>query len=120
MHNLLNIVTNKKDIPEAVLIRAIIPIEGIDIMLKRRNKKKLDKTLTSGPGSLSQALGITKYFNNKSLISNEIWIEDKNISIKDSQIIKTTRIGIEYALEDALLPYRFLIKDFNNLNLFKS
>ncbi|NGX56105.1 MAG: putative 3-methyladenine DNA glycosylase [Candidatus Anoxychlamydiales bacterium] len=111
MHHLLNIVTNKKDIPEAVLIRSIEPIDGIDIMQNRRNKKIFNRTLTTGPGSLTKALGITKNFNYKSFLSNELWIEDKKNVIKDDNIIKSKRVGIEYALQDALLPYRFRIKD---------
>jgi DNA-3-methyladenine glycosylase len=113
MHHLLNIVTNKKDIPEAVLIRAIKPIDGIDIMLKRRAKNKLDKSLTTGPGSLAKALGITKNFNYKSFLSDEIWIEDKNIEIQEKDIITSKRVGVEYAEEDANLLLRFRIKDQN-------
>ena len=59
IHHLFNIVTNKENIPHAVLIRAIQPRDGIEIMLQRRNKKKVDHSLTSGPGSLTRALGIT-------------------------------------------------------------
>ena len=66
IHHLLNVVTNKKDIPHAILIRAIEPTIGIDIMLKRRNKKKENYSLTAGPGSLTQALGISILNNMKS------------------------------------------------------
>jgi DNA-3-methyladenine glycosylase len=110
MHCLLNIVTNKKDIPHAVLIRAIHPIDGINIMLKRRVKTKASKTLTSGPGSLSKALGITMQDNNHSLLKDRIWIEKTDIVIDEDQIIASPRIGIDYAKEDKHLPWRFQIK----------
>jgi DNA-3-methyladenine glycosylase len=58
IHHLFNVVTHKKDTPHAILIRAIEPVEGIDIMVERRKKERLDFSLTSGPGALSQALGI--------------------------------------------------------------
>ena len=111
IHSLFNVVTNKEGIPHAVLIRAIQPLAGIPEMLKRRNKKTLDKTLTSGPGSVSQSLGIHFSHSGISLLENTIWIEQNNIDIKKDQIIEGPRIGVEYAKEDALLPYRFrLIK----------
>ena len=111
IHHLLNVVTNKKDIPHAILIRAIEPTIGIDIMLKRRNKKKENYSLTAGPGSLTQALGISILHNMKSLNDKEIWIEDVNNEIEEYNIIKSPRVGVSYAKEDALLPWRFRIKD---------
>ena len=81
IHHLFNIVTNKIDIPHAILIRAIEPMDGIKTMLKRRNKKTTDHTLTSGPGSLSKAMGITLKNSGESLISNHIWLEDQNITM---------------------------------------
>ena len=111
MHHLLNVVTNKSGIPDAVLIRAIEPDTGINIILKRRNKKNLDKTLCSGPGTLSKALGITKKLNNISFTSDKIWIEDRTILVEDSKILSLKRIGIDYAKEDKDLLYRFKIKD---------
>lgn len=109
IHHLFNIVTNTQGNADAVLIRAIEPTDGIETMLKRRQKNKVDKTLTSGPGNLTQALGISKTHNEKSLESNEIWIEDKGVNIET--IVETTRIGIDYAGEDALLPWRFYAKN---------
>jgi DNA-3-methyladenine glycosylase len=111
IHHLFNVVTNQKDIPHAVLIRAIEPLEGIKTMLKRRGKTKLDYTLTSGPGSLSQAMGIHYTHSGKSLYKNQIWIEDTGITITPAHIIASPRVGVAYAKEDALLPYRFRVKD---------
>ena len=60
MHHLFNVVTNKQNVPDAVLIRAVEPLQGIDIMLQRTGKIKLDNTLTRGPGNVGKALGISK------------------------------------------------------------
>ena len=111
IHHLFNVVTNRDGIPHAILIRAIEPLEGIDIMLKRRNMKKLLPRLTAGPGILSQALGISIYNSGISLLDNQIWIEDNsnNSPIGDFKIISSPRVGCEYAEEDANNPWRFRI-----------
>ncbi|MDZ4756935.1 MAG: DNA-3-methyladenine glycosylase [Bacteroidota bacterium] len=110
IHHLFNVVSHHKDIPHAVLIRAAEPIEGIEHMLERRNRTKLDRTLSAGPGTLSQALGIDRTLNGESLTGKKIWIEDAPL-LAEKDIIITTRIGVDYAAEDALLPYRFYIKN---------
>lgn len=109
IHSLFNIVTNKKDIPHAVLIRAVKPVDGIDIILKRRNKSALYDGICTGPGSMSQGLGITTLQNGTDLCGNTIWLEETGIKIRKKDIITGTRIGVDYAGEDALLPYRFRI-----------
>jgi len=111
IHSLFNVVTNQKDLADAVLIRAIEPKIGIDIMLERRGFDKTKTELTAGPGSLSKALGITKDFYGAKLLDDEVWIEDRDIEVSDSQIISSPRVGIAYAEEDALKPWRFRIKD---------
>ncbi len=108
IHNLFNVVTNKKDIPHAILIRSIEPLEGIDVMMKRRGKTKLDKTLSAGPGALSKALGISKKHNKISLTEDIIWIEDRHIKVES--IHATTRVGIDYAEEYKDKPWRFYIE----------
>lgn len=109
IHSLFNVVTNKKNIPHAVLIRSIHPTHGIELMLKRRNKKTPDKSLTRGPGTVAQALGIHYSKSNTSLLGNEIWLENRNLKIKKEQIEISKRIGVDYAGEDAHLPYRFVL-----------
>jgi len=109
MHSLFNIVTNKEDIPDAVLIRGIKPMEGVDLMLKRTNKKKVSKDFSNGPGKVTKALGIDCKHTALDLTGNKIWLEDKGFEVKKNDIIITPRIGIDYAGEDALLPYRFII-----------
>lgn len=110
IHHLLNFVTNGEDLADAILIRAIEPTDGIDVMLKRRNKKTANKTLTAGPGSLSQALGISTKDYGLELDSDHLWLEEGPQKIKEKDIESTTRVGIDYAEEDALLPWRFYLK----------
>ena len=111
IHHLFNIVTNKDNIPHAVLIRAIRPLDGIDIMLQRRNKKKVDQSLTAGPGSLTRALGITVEDSGTLLIDNILWLEDQNIQIKNQDILASPRVGVQYAGKDASNPWRFQIEN---------
>lgn len=110
IHSLFNVVTNIEGIPHAALIRGIKPIEGIDIILERRKSNKLKKDLTVGPGKVSLALGINfRHHNNLDLQGNQIWIEDKGIKVNPKDITIGPRVGVDYAGEDALLPYRFQI-----------
>ena len=109
IHHLFNVVTNKVDIPHAVLIRAGFPFEGAMHMLLRRGKKKPDENLLAGPGSLSKALGITTKLSGASLTGGSVWIEDYGLCADDQHIQTGPRIGIDYAEEDAARPYRFLI-----------
>ena len=101
----------KKNNPCAILIRAIEPIDGIKMMLKRRNFTQLKNNLTNGPGKLTQSLGITSKENQQSLIDTLVWIEDHNIKIMKKDILSSSRIGVDYAGQDAKLPYRFYIKN---------
>jgi DNA-3-methyladenine glycosylase len=110
MHHLFNVITNKKDIPHGILIRALEPLEGLDQMLERTGKTFADYTITKGPGNLSRALGLSKLNSGKNLFSDEIFIEDDGLRYKKDQIIITRRIGVESAREDAELPYRFIVK----------
>lgn len=111
IHHLFNVVTNQKDTPHAVLIRALEPMEGINEMLRRTGKKKLDYTLTRGPGNVSKALGIYTKHNGIFLTGKNIYIADDGRKYKKSEIIASPRIGVDYAGEDAALPYRFFVKD---------
>jgi DNA-3-methyladenine glycosylase len=111
IHNLFNIVTNKQEIPHAVLIRAIKPTHGIETILHRRKSSKLTKDICMGPGKVTQALGISREHNDKPLRNGFIWIEKSSDKISSNQIIITPRIGVDYAGEDAKLPYRFVLKN---------
>jgi DNA-3-methyladenine glycosylase len=103
-------VTNSKEIPHAILIRALDPLEGIEEMLLRTNKKKLDHTLTRGPGNVSKALGISTKHTGTSLLGKKIFLTDDGAKFTKKVIAASPRIGVDYAGKDALLPYRFYIK----------
>ena len=111
IHHLFNIVTNKRDVPHAILIRAIIPEDGVDIMLKRRNMKSVTKKFSNGPGTTSQALGIKTSHSGIPLSGKLIWVEDRGVWFDKKDIIAGPRIGVDYAGKDALLPYRFRLKE---------
>lgn len=111
IHHLFNVVTNKPGTPHAILIRALEPIKGIDVMLERTGKKKLDNTLTRGPGNVSKALGISfKVHSGLSLQSKEFFFAEDDFLLNRKDILSSPRIGVDYAGEDAMLPYRFFIK----------
>lgn len=110
IHHLFNVVTHTKETPHAILIRALEPLKGIDEMLRRTGKKKPDHTLTRGPGNLSKALGMSTGHSGLSLSSRELYITDDGFSYPKKEIIASARIGVDYAGNDALLPYRFFVK----------
>jgi DNA-3-methyladenine glycosylase len=111
MHHLFNIVTGPKETPHAILIRAIEPLDGQDVMLERRKQLTVKPKLTAGPGVLSQALGITTDYDGTSLLGGKIWLEDRKIKIPQNQIVSSPRIGVGYAQEFAQKPWRFFIKE---------
>jgi DNA-3-methyladenine glycosylase len=111
IHHLFNVVSSVEDDPHAVLIRAVEPLIGKEIMEHRRNMPSSKAAISSGPGSAAKALGIDQSFNKKDLTGDEIWIEDHGILYKPDEIITGPRIGVAYAQEDALLPWRFFVKN---------
>jgi len=111
IHQMFNVVTNQQGIPHAILVRAAEPLEGIDIMLQRTGKKKLDYTLTKGPGNVGKALGFFTRHTGLSLLGDELFIADDGFQVKKGDILATPRIGVDYAGDDAALPYRFIIQD---------
>jgi DNA-3-methyladenine glycosylase len=110
IHQMFNIVTNVKDIPNAILIRALEPLVGIDIMLERSNKTVHSFDLTRGPGNVAKALGLHTSQTGMGLQSNELYIGDDGFHYDPNEIVATPRIGVDYAAEDAFLPYRFIVK----------
>ena len=111
IHHLFNIVTNKSNVPDAVLIRAIEPQDGLKVMLERRNKKGINHTLTAGPGSLTQALGITIKNSGAFLMDDLIWLEDQNINYTNQDILASPRVGVQYAGKDISNPWRFQVEN---------
>ena len=113
IHHLFNVVTAPENIAHAVLIRAVEPLEGIDIMLKRRNKTSPVYELTNGPGKWTKAFGITVELNGQNLTDKNslIQIYNSELIINDDQILKGPRVGIDYAEEWATKPWRFRLKE---------
>ncbi|CAN5487234.1 DNA-3-methyladenine glycosylase [soil metagenome] len=110
MHQMFNVVTNASEIPHAILIRAAEPVAGLDIMLARTGKKTPDNTVTKGPGNMAKALGISKMHSGGDLSGDAVFIVSDGYMLKEQQIGTSKRIGVDYAGEDASLPYRFYIK----------
>lgn len=110
IHHLFNVVTNSRDIPHAILIRSLEPVKGIKDMLLRTGKKQVDNTLTRGPGNVSKALGIYTSDSGTVLTGKNIFLADDGFIYSKKEISTSPRIGVNYAGNDALLPYRFFIK----------
>lgn len=110
IHHLFNVVTHSEGTPHAVLIRGIEPLEGIDLMLERMQKEKLDNTVGKGPGNVSKALGINTSYTGHSLLSDDLFIADDGFRFPTASVKTTTRVGVAYAAEDALLPYRYYVE----------
>ncbi|WET50192.1 DNA-3-methyladenine glycosylase [Chryseobacterium indologenes] len=109
IHHLFNVVTSVEDDPHAVLVRAVEPLIGKEIMEMRRNMPASKAAISAGPGSAAKALGIDRSFNKKDLNGSDIWIEDHGIHYSSDTIVAGPRIGVAYAQEDALLPWRFFV-----------
>lgn len=110
IHEMFNIVTSVAGQPHAILIRAIVPTDGLDEMMQRRNMDNLKPNITRGPGSVAKALGISRKINACSLQSDMIWVEDRGLHFDTSEVAAGPRIGVDYAGDDALLPYRFYLR----------
>jgi DNA-3-methyladenine glycosylase len=109
MYNQFNVVTSIEDIPHAVLVRALEPVEGLDI-IRRRRPGRSEYEWTSGPGRLCVALGIDRRLDNADLLDERVWIEE-GVSVSPRQIARGPRVGIDYAQEWVAKPWRFWMKD---------
>lgn len=105
-----NIVTEKENYPAAILIRALEPADGIDLIKKNRKAKMPICNLTNGPGKLCQALKIDKSLNTLDLTKNILWVEDRGIKIKSRDVVAAKRVGIDYAGEYKNKPWRFYLR----------
>lgn len=110
IHSLFNVVTGPDGIPHAVLIRSVIPYEGLEMMSERIGNKEVLCRHTDGPGKLTKALGLHFRMTGMQLAGDIIWLEDRDITPEPEDISVTARIGVDYAAEDAGLPYRFVWK----------
>ncbi|MDQ3742826.1 MAG: DNA-3-methyladenine glycosylase [Acidobacteriota bacterium] len=109
MHHQFNVVTGPKELPHAVLVRAVEPSEGVEWMRRRRPVRK-ESELTSGPGKLCQALGIDRSFDGANLLGRRVWIEETGSLPSQEEVAAGARIGVAYAGADALKPWRFWLK----------
>jgi len=103
----LNAVTEPKDYPAAVLIRAIEPLDHIAVMKRLRKNPDHNTNIGSGPGKLCMAMSIDKKLNGAELNGNTLWIEDRNLDA--GRIIATPRVGVDYAGEYKDKPWRFYV-----------
>jgi DNA-3-methyladenine glycosylase len=110
IHQMFNIVTNKEGTPHAILIRAVEPLEGIDIMLKRTGKKKQDHTLTRGPGNVGKAFGFHTSQCGVSLTGSQVFIADDGYELNPQLLGLSPRIGVDYAGDHAGWHFRYFIK----------
>lgn len=110
IHHLFNVVTNELDMADAVLIRGVEPVYHTSLMHERRGKNIPFKKLSAGPGTLSQAMGITTDLDRFDLTGDVIWIAGRG-EPTPTDIITDVRVGVDYAGEDALLPWRFYIEN---------
>jgi DNA-3-methyladenine glycosylase len=109
MHHQFNVVTGPEGQPHAVLVRAVEPEEGVGLMKERRPVKR-ERDLTSGPGKLCRALGLDLSFDGADLTGGRVWLEETGTKFAPDDVASGPRIGVDYAGEDALLPWRFWVK----------
>jgi DNA-3-methyladenine glycosylase len=109
MHHQFNVVTGPEGLPHAVLVRAVEPEEGVGLMKERRPVSK-ERELTSGPGKLCRALGLDLSFDGEDLTGRRAWLEDAGAKFEPDEIASGARIGVAYAGEDALKPWRFWLR----------
>ncbi|RPI11541.1 MAG: DNA-3-methyladenine glycosylase [Zetaproteobacteria bacterium] len=110
MYHQFNVVTNAAEVPHAVLVRALEPVEGIELMRLRRPGQP-DASLTDGPGKLCMALGIDRTLDRADLAGDRVWIEEGSQPIPRSRIACGPRIGIDYAGAWASKPWRFWLRE---------
>ena len=116
IHDMLNIVTGKDGVSHAVLIRAIEPRAGIEVMRERRDLFTDDTRLGRGPGALAKALGLVKAHNGTSLLEDNIWLEDKNEKLNDNDIIASARVGMNFDGLYKTIPWRFYVRGNRNVS----
>lgn len=111
IHCLLNVVTHSEGVPHAVLIRAMEPRIGVKTMMARRNRRVLDRRVAGGPGLLTEALGVGLECDGCRLTGARIWMEDRGNVVRPGDVLASERVGVQYAGQDAALPWRFRIRN---------
>ncbi|HUP43977.1 MAG TPA: DNA-3-methyladenine glycosylase [Thermoanaerobaculia bacterium] len=120
MHWCLNVVTQEAGTAEAVLIRAVEPLEGIEAMRKRRPKAKRDSDLTNGPGKLCMAMEVDRAIDGDRLDGERIYITARDMEIGGDDVVVTPRIGIEGSGEAAAWPLRFLLRGNRYVSAYRN
>ena len=116
IHDMLNVVTGTDGISHAVLIRAVQPVRGLEIMRERRNVYNDDSRLCRGPGALAKALGLVKAHNGVNLLEDKIWIEDRSEVIEEGDIIASARVGMNFEGPYKTIPWRFYLRGNKNVS----
>ena len=111
LHAMLNVVTNRDGIPDAILIRAIEPTHGLATMVRRRGRTAATPGLTAGPGNVARALGVGTCHNGLDLAGKMIWLEDRHRPVAPADIVAGPRVGVEYAGPDAKRAWRFRVRN---------
>ena len=111
IHRMFNVVTAPENVPAAVLIRGVEPLEGRPLMAKRRKLSTGDFRITAGPGALTAALGIRMAWDRSDLVCGPIRIEDDGMKIASNRIQKRPRVGVNYAGPAAKFRWRFSLRD---------
>jgi DNA-3-methyladenine glycosylase len=116
IHDMLNVVTGTEGTSHAVLIRAVEPTIGIELMRERRKVFNEDTRLCRGPGALAKALGLVKAHNGVNLQEDTIWIEDRGLLLSDNEIVPSARVGMNFDGPYKTIPWRFYIKGNRNVS----
>ncbi|MFA4873195.1 MAG: DNA-3-methyladenine glycosylase [Patescibacteria group bacterium] len=109
MHYQCAVVVNKKDIPEVVFIRALIPEEGINLMKKNFGKDVAEEGLTKSPGNLCKSFGITTHLYGADLTDNILWLEDRDVVVHKEDILTARRVGIRANIKGSEKKFRFYL-----------
>ncbi len=117
MHQMVNVVTNGLNQPDAVLIRAVEPLNGMAFMQERTGKTSGNTTITRGPGNVAKALGINKSHGGLPLSGSTIYLADDGFVLSENQLAVSRRIGIDGAGAEAIaLPWRFYVRGNANVS----
>lgn len=108
MYDMLNVVCQPAGCPEAVLLRGVEPLLGLEVMRRRRRVRR-DTDLANGPGKICRAFGVTRRHNGVDLLESPLWIA-RGALRRDEHVDRSPRIGVDYAGPDALRPLRFYVR----------
>lgn len=120
MHWCLNVVTQERDVAEAVLLRAAEPLRGIESMRTRRPKAKKDRDLMNGPGKICMAMDIDRRLDGESFRGDTLWLAARDIVVADDDIAVSPRIGIDNSGDAAAWPLRFFIRDNRHVSAHRN